>query len=190
MMNCAWVTDWARYLRANPDIDNGLHLTLTAEWDRYRWTPLAGAQHVPGLVDADGYMHRNVRDVVLSATPDEVETEIRAQIAKAQRMRLPITHLDTHMGTLAATPAFYERFVQVGIQMGIPVLAVGGHATQARQQWPHAEALLEPWLEAIWTAGLPIIDDLDMRSYGWTDFDTKKEGIIDTSAVGRYLKRP
>jgi chitin disaccharide deacetylase len=180
MMTCPWVADWARYLREHPEVDNGLHLTLTSEWNVFRWGPLAGADQVPGLLDRDGYLHREVRDVALNASPDEVEREILAQIALARRMGLPITHLDTHMGTLAATPAFYERFVKVGIEMDLPIMAVGGHGTQARQQWPGAERITGPFIEQIWDAGLPVLDDLDMRSYGWHDFETKKQGIIQS----------
>jgi chitin disaccharide deacetylase len=180
MMTCPWVPEYARYLRGRPDVDNGLHLTLTSEWDVYRWGPLAGADQVPGLVDADGYLHRNVSDVVLNASPDEVEREIRAQIARARQMAIPVTHLDTHMGTLAASPGFYERLVKVGIELDLPILAVGGHGTQARQQWPGAEAITMPWVRTIWDAGLPVLDDLDMRSYGWHGYEDKKQGIIQS----------
>jgi chitin disaccharide deacetylase len=180
MMPCPWVPDYAAYLRDHPDVDNGLHLTLTSEWNVYRWGPLAGAGQVPGLVDRDGYLHREVRDVVQNASADEVEREIRAQIALARRMGIPVTHLDTHMGTLAATRAFYERLVKVGIEMDLPIMAVGGHGTQARQQWPGAEAVTRPFLERIWEAGLPVLDDLDMRSYGWHGYEEKKQGMIQS----------
>jgi len=180
MMPCSWVPEWNNYLKENPDVCNGLHLTLTSEWNVYRWTPVAGMDAVPGLLDADGYMHRNVIDVVRNASPDEVETEIRAQIALAERMGMPITHLDTHMGTLAATPAFYERFVKVALEKQIPMLAIGGHATQARQQWPTSAPVTEPFIERIWEGGLPVIDDLDMRSYGWHGWEEKKEGMIQS----------
>ena len=95
MMPCPWVPDYAAYLRDRPEVDNGLHLSLTSEWNVYRWGPLAPAAQVPGLLDRDGYLHREVRDVVLTASADEVEREIRAQIAMAKRMGLPVTHLDT-----------------------------------------------------------------------------------------------
>jgi chitin disaccharide deacetylase len=180
MMPCPWVPDYATYLRDHPDVDNGLHLTLTSEWNVYRWGPLAGADQVPGLADRDGYLHREVRDVVQNASADEVEREIRAQIAQAARMGLPVTHLDTHMGTLAATPAFYERLVKVGIELDLPVMAVGGHGTEARQQWPGGEAVTRAFIERIWDAGLPVLDDLDMRSYGWRGWEEKKQGMIQS----------
>jgi chitin disaccharide deacetylase len=180
MMPCSWVPEWNNYLKENPHVCNGLHLTLTSEWNVYRWTPLAGIDQVPGLVDAEGYMHRGVMGVVMNSNGDEVEKEIRAQIALAEHMGMPITHLDTHMGTLAATREFFERLVKVGIEKQIPILAVGGHGTQARQQWPQSIPVTEPFMPQVWEGGLPVIDDLDMRSYGWHNWEEKKEGMIQS----------
>lgn len=178
MMPCPWVPEWNNYLKEHPGICNGIHLTMTSEWNVYRWTPLAGLNAVPGLLDKDGYMPRNVEEVVRNATADEIEQEIRAQIALAERMGMPISHLDTHMGTVAATPAFYERVIKVASEKHIPMLAVGGHATQAKQQWPELAPMLESYKHKIWDAGLPLIDDLDMRSYGWSTWEEKKAGMI------------
>src|SRR5438045_113280 len=54
MMPCPWVPEIARHLKNHPAADSGLHLTLTSEWQIYRWGPLAGKSQVPGLVDAEG----------------------------------------------------------------------------------------------------------------------------------------
>jgi predicted glycoside hydrolase/deacetylase ChbG (UPF0249 family) len=126
MMPCSWVLEWRDYVRQHPEIDNGLHLTLTSEWKHYRWRPVAGADQVPGLVDDEGYMHRQVVQTITQATADEVETEIRAQIALAEKMGLPVTHLDSHMGTLFYSPAFFERYIKVGIEKQIPIMMISG----------------------------------------------------------------
>jgi hypothetical protein len=174
MMPCGWVPEWAAWLRENPDIDNGIHLTLTAEWDNYRWMPVAGAAQVPGLVDKDGYLHDNVAQVVENATPDEVETEIRAQIAKAEAMGMTITHIDSHMGTLFATPEFFERYMKVGIEKQLPILVAGGHLTHARRENPEAVEQLMPIAGRVWEAGLPVLDDIHTDSYAWKELGTKK----------------
>src|SRR5271154_4215075 len=54
MMPCSWVPGFVDFLKAHPEIDAGLHLTLTSEWKSYRWGPLAGKKRVPGLVDKEG----------------------------------------------------------------------------------------------------------------------------------------
>lgn len=167
MMPCPWVPEIARYLKDHPDIDSGLHLALTSEWAPYRWGPLAGKSQVPGLVDPEGCLWRSVAGVVAKASPDEIEREIRAQIERAEIMGLPITHLDSHMGTLFARPDYFERYARVGLEKKIPILAVGGHATHANQENPVATQGLRKWIPKIWDAGLPVLDDLHTSSYGW-----------------------
>ena len=167
MMPCPWVPEIAKYLKQHPDVDSGLHLTLTSEWSLYRWPPLAGKPKVPGLVDAEGCLWHGVQQVATHASPDEIETEIRAQIDRAEQLGMPITHLDSHMGTLFARPDYFERFAKVGMEKGIPILAIGGHATYALKENPEASGKLRPWIPKIWNAGLPVIDDLHTDSYGW-----------------------
>ena len=42
MMNCSWVPGAVAWSKANPEACVGVHLTHTAEWDNYRWGPVAG----------------------------------------------------------------------------------------------------------------------------------------------------
>lgn len=167
MMPCPWVPEIARYLQAHPNVDSGLHLTLNSEWAAYRWGPLAGKAHVPGLVDHEGCLWPSVGQVIRKATPDEIEMEIRAQIDRAETLGLQITHLDSHMGTLFARPDYFERFVKVGVERQIPILCVGNHMAHTRLENREAVAMLQPWVKKIWNAGLPVIDDLHTDSYGW-----------------------
>ena len=167
MMPCSWVSEIGHYLHEHPDVDSGLHLTLTSEWKSYRWGPLAGKSAVPGLVDNEGCLWRSVPQVLASASADEIELEIRAQVDRAKTLNMPITHLDSHMGTLFAHPAYFERYVKVGIQEQIPILIAGGHLTYARQENGDAIEALKPYVEKVWAAGLPVIDDLHTNTYGW-----------------------
>lgn len=170
MMPCPWVPGFVHFLKENPSIDAGLHLTLTSEWKDYRWGPLSGKPKTPGLVDAEGAMWRSVGDVVKNATPDEVEAEIRAQVERARTMGFEPTHLDSHMGTLFATPAFIERYLKVGIAYKIPVMFPGGHNTLIAKGLQGTSANMEMARMAgktLWDAGLPVLDDLHNDSYGW-----------------------
>lgn len=170
MMPCPWVPGFVHYLKQNPDLDAGLHLTMTSEWKDYRWGPLAGKPAVKGLVDSEGAMWPSVAEVIKNTTPDEVETEIRAQLERARTMGFEPTHMDSHMGTLFASPAFLERYVKVGIQEKIPVMFPGGHNTAIQvdeKMSPEMYAMTQNIGKQLWAAGLPVLDDLHNVSYGW-----------------------
>lgn len=168
MMPCPWVPGFVRFLKAHPAIDAGLHLTLTSEWKDYRWVPLSGKEEVPGLVDLEGALWPNVKDVVLHATADEVEAEIRAQIERALKMGFVPTHLDSHMGTLFATPEFTERYLKVGMEYKIPVMFPGGHNTVISKRTSLDMNRVRSIGRLLWNAGLPVLDDLHDGSYDWT----------------------
>ena len=178
MMPCSWVPEFNAYLRENPHICNGLHLTLTSEWRGYRWAPVAGRDAVPGLVDSEGYMHRRVQDVIANATPDEVETEIRAQIALAEKMGMPITHLDSHMGTLFYSPAFLERYVNIGIEKQIPVMIMSGYNVENELQRAIAP-MVQRAAQRAWEGGLPVLDDLMTSTADTSDPQVMTEALIE-----------
>lgn len=164
MFPCPWVTEIVRYAKEHPALDAGVHITLTSEFGRYRWGPLAGVKQVPGLVDPDGYLWGHVEEVAMSAKADEVETEIRLQVARCRMMGFEPTHLDTHMGTVFANPLFLQKYVDLGIETGIPVMAPAGHMSHLVANMPMMAAplrLLGKHLgPKLWDAGLPVIDDL------------------------------
>src|SRR5262249_40127137 len=99
-------------LKENQDIDVGVHLALTSEWERVKWRPLTNA---PSLVDGDGYfrpMTRQRNDFppntgFIDAKPilGEVERELRAQIETAKRhLGKRVSHVSAHMFAARATP--------------------------------------------------------------------------------------
>jgi chitin disaccharide deacetylase len=130
MVPCPWLTEVAAYAQSHPDADLGLHLTLTSEWKNYRWAPLAPNDIVRGLLDGGGYLGRE--GVWMRATPDDVEREVRAQIERARQVGISPTHLDSHMGTLFANPAFFAALVKVAHEYKLPFLAV--RVTDARAE--------------------------------------------------------
>ena len=42
--------------RAHPELDAGVHLTLTSEWEGYRWPPLSTRDPASGLCDELGIL--------------------------------------------------------------------------------------------------------------------------------------
>ncbi|MDM7461396.1 MAG: polysaccharide deacetylase family protein [bacterium] len=160
MMPCAWVTEAVAWCKKHPDADVGLHLTLTSEWSTIRWRPVAPASQVKGLLDPQGYMWSSVEQAARHATPQEVETEIRAQIELALQMGLKPTHLDSHMGTLYSDPRFFEVFLKTAIEYKIPPMVFS--PTPEMMLMAAARGLnYRAIYQRIRAAGLPTIDYLN-----------------------------
>lgn len=121
MVPCPWFPEIANYSKANPDVDLGLHLTLTAEWQDYKWGPVTPSPEVPGLVNEQGFLYDNCADVVRKASVAEVEKELRAQIERAIAFGVNVSHLDSHMGCLF-NPKYFEAYLKIGREYGLPLL--------------------------------------------------------------------
>jgi len=177
MMPCSWVPECAAWLKERPQADAGVHLTLTSEWKHYRWGPVAGKPAVPGLVDSQGCLWHRVSDVVANASPDEVETEMRAQVDKALAMGIQPTHLDSHMGT-CFQPQYIERYVKIGIEKHIPILMFGGHMQHIGAEAAQFKPLLRSLAQQLWDAGLPVIDDLVTQPTRASDYEGRRDELI------------
>ena len=193
MMPCPWVPGFVQYLKEHPSVDAGLHLTLTSEWDSYRWGPLAGKPAVPGLVDSVGALWPSVEAVVKHATANEVFTEISAQLERARKMGFEPTHVDSHMGTLFAKPDFMEQYIKLGVANKIPVMIPGGHNTMVGKEsnlTPELQAQLTQVGQLLWTSNLPVLDDLHNVSYDW-EYPTGKnvtDAALQKFATSKYIE--
>lgn len=123
MVPCPWTNDFARYYAENPHLDVGIHITLTAEWDYYKWGGVLPAGEIPSLLDENGYFYASVEEVGQHAQADEVEKEIRAQIERAMALGIHPSHLDTHMGSVLARPEFLQIYMKLGMEYDLPVFA-------------------------------------------------------------------
>jgi predicted glycoside hydrolase/deacetylase ChbG (UPF0249 family) len=121
MVPCPWFAGIAEIARRRPDLDLGVHLTLNAEFAPYRWRPLTGVSD-DGLTDADGYMWRDVSSA-RHADLEAVEAEMRAQIDTALAAGIDVTHLDSHMGTIAM-PEYLDIYLKLGAEYRLPVFLV------------------------------------------------------------------
>lgn len=121
MVPCPWFPEIAAYARANPKADFGLHLTHTSEWVRYKWGPVASKSEVPGLVDPQGYLWPDIQSVYKNSTPEQAETEARAQIKKALGAGVDVTHIDSHMGALQYDLRYYEAYRKLAREFDLPL---------------------------------------------------------------------
>ncbi len=130
MVPCPWFPEAVRFAGAQPGMDLGVHLTLNSEWQNLRWGPVNSKDKVPSLLDADGYFPPATAEVTRNAEPAEVELELRAQIERAQKMGVHITHLDSHMGALLTSVPLFKVYVKMGRAYGLPILSeeAGSHA--------------------------------------------------------------
>lgn len=182
MMPCPGVAGIAAYLARHPGTDSGVHITLTSEWPDFRWRPLAAHDPADGITAPDGAFWPDARSLARHARPEAVEREIRAQVAAADAMGLPVTHLDCHMAAAYVRPDFFEALARVGMARGVPVMAEGGPfgpwqaarrlAAKAHARLARRASFLFPRpprdrSAALWRAGLPLIDHIHADSYGW-----------------------
>jgi hypothetical protein len=115
MVPCPWARDAAAQYRGE---DVGVHLTLNAEWETYRWGPITSA---PSLLDGDGGFPRTIEDTWDHADVEEVRRECRAQIERAILWGFDVSHLDSHMGTLQLRPEFFDVYLELAVDFGLPV---------------------------------------------------------------------
>ncbi|MBP7933841.1 MAG: ChbG/HpnK family deacetylase [Phycisphaerae bacterium] len=122
MTPCAWFPEMAAYCRDHPQLDTGVHATLTSEWKYYRWRPVSPHDKVPGLLDSEGFLWPDVRGAAQSGRAEEVEQELRAQVQRALAFGIKPTHLDTHMGTVFSRPDFFQAYRKVANEFKLPYL--------------------------------------------------------------------
>jgi predicted glycoside hydrolase/deacetylase ChbG (UPF0249 family) len=119
MVPCPWFPEAAAFCRAHPEVDMGVHLTLTSEWKTYRWGPISTRDPASGLIDDEGFFYRTSEEAQQHGDPAAIQRELEAQVARALAYGVPITHVDTHMGTVAV-PQLIPGYLQLAAQHGVP----------------------------------------------------------------------
>ncbi|MEO0922167.1 MAG: ChbG/HpnK family deacetylase [Pseudomonadota bacterium] len=103
MMPGACITQAADMFRVHPDVDIGIHLTLTSEWDAVKWKPLT---HAPSLVDGSGSFLPLLFPQAGRSAPclqrvdwslQEIADELHAQIELGLKMFPQASHISSHM---------------------------------------------------------------------------------------------
>lgn len=137
-------------LADNPQVDVGIHLALTSEWDNIKWRPLT---HCPSLTDSNGYFYPKIWPdasypngglLQHAWKMNEVEQELRAQIEMGLKRIPRISHVSAHMGCTRMSPevaALAKKLaIEYKIDIDLDALGVKGvgfngpHATLAEKK--------------------------------------------------------
>ncbi|HVN56695.1 MAG TPA: polysaccharide deacetylase family protein [Bacteroidales bacterium] len=122
MVPCPWAREIEKYVKDHPTLDVGIHLTMTAEWENYKWGGISPSDQIPSLLDREGDFYATVEDLGKVAKGEEARKELKAQIEKAIAAGVHPTHLDTHMGSVLANPALVKVYLELSAEYGLPVL--------------------------------------------------------------------
>jgi hypothetical protein len=97
------------------------------------------------------------------------------------------------MGTLFGKPEFMDRYIKLGVENKIPVMFPGGHNSLLQTTpsiTPEIQAGLLQVGQQLWTAGLPVLDDLHNVSYNWKYPEGKNvsDAQIQKFATSKYIE--
>jgi predicted glycoside hydrolase/deacetylase ChbG (UPF0249 family) len=202
MAPCPWFPEAVALLQANPTYDVGVHLTMTSEWDNFKWRPLSDAT---SIVNEDGYFHTRFRrrdgypeESVLEECdwiPEDVEKEYRAQIDLIRRHIPWVSHMTNHMGYLRDDAVFSEIVERLSAEYNLAVdlsahgferfRGFGGDsqalsAAEKIETLRHNLATLQPgrWL----FVDHPAYDRPEMRAIhhpGYENVAADRQGVVD-----------
>ena len=170
MVPCPWAREASSRYRGE---DIGVHLTVNAEYELYRWGPIT---HAPSLLGGDGGFPRTVEDVWDHADLDEVRRECRAQIERAILWGFDVSHLDAHMGTLQLRPEFFDVYLELALEFGLPLRMVG--ANVERYMGFPARAVAADVAEVVGEHGA-LVGGVGSRETFERDFATLRPGVTE-----------
>ncbi|HEX7900397.1 MAG TPA: ChbG/HpnK family deacetylase [Planctomycetota bacterium] len=198
-----WYPQAVRMLKERPEIDVGLHLCLTSEWEEVKWRPLT---HAPSLVDAGGHFFPTTRQrkdfppdtgfLEAGPKPEEVERELRAQIEKLKRDLPRLSHMSSHMGTAVSTPELKALVQKLGAEYGLavetsnikPVRGWSGARKSGEQKEADLVDVLQKLEAGTWLiVEHPALDSPESRAMGHRGYTNVAE---DRAGVLRALTSP
>jgi predicted glycoside hydrolase/deacetylase ChbG (UPF0249 family) len=113
-----WFLEVASICKDNPKYDVGVHLTLTCEYELYRWRALSSVDPKTGLLDSERSLWRTSEEAIANVTVKAAEIEMRSQIQMALDNGIDVTHIDSHMGTVM-NPKFLPSYLELAQEFNI-----------------------------------------------------------------------
>ncbi len=186
MVPCPWFPAVVKMCRENPEMDMGVHATLNAEWESYRWGPVFGVGAGSGLRDEAGYFHDDPDNTSKLASAEDVEREVNAQIEKALKAGIDVTHVDSHMGTIM-NPKYIQSYIQAASSRLLPNFLPRLNAVGIDLMGVDAEERVKyaPVMEMMESLGVPMMDGvLSMPlEHGDNHIEVAKK-LLDKAPIG------
>lgn len=118
----SWAYGMGSFAQRNAKYCFGIQLALTTERGaNYAWEPVASSDKVPSLISKRGAMYAEVDEVLKSAHINEVETELRAQVAHARQMGITPYFFNSHFGILDYNDQYWRLQARLAAEYGMPV---------------------------------------------------------------------
>ncbi len=195
MVPCSWFPATASYCREHPAVDMGVHLTLTSEWDSYRWGPISTRDKASGLMDDEGCFFRSTLDAQQHGDGPAVQAEINAQIKRALDAGIDVTHIDTHMGTVYH-PKYLPFYVQAAVEHRLPLFIGRWDEVRLRAHGMDDEVIASvvSAVAELEKQGIPLLDSYCITSLG-DSIDTRLDHVKQLfkelpSGITHYIIHP
>jgi len=161
MVPCPWFPAAAAYARSHPRADLGVHLTLNCEYTSYRWGPISTCDPASGLLDAEGYLFRRTQDTQTHADPAAVRAELRAQVQRSLAAGVDVSHVDTHMGTVAHRK-FIAAYIELARDFRLPLMLMRHDEAMWRARGLDAETAAQAAADVatLEAAGVSLVDHI------------------------------
>jgi chitin disaccharide deacetylase len=160
MLPAPWGLDFAQRADDLEKYDVGLSLTLTSEYSNYRWKPILPAGDVPSLIDSDSYLWRTLTQFTASATSEDADREVQAQIQRAKAAGFEPSHLTPHMGALVWRPDLMAVYLGAAHKHWIPAIIVELTPQRLAEFQQRGYPVSEHLAQMIAKYPLPKLDDL------------------------------
>jgi chitin disaccharide deacetylase len=138
-----WFPEAVKLLQANPQIDVGVHLALTSEWDNVKWRPLTSATSLReprGFFYPMVFPNPNYPGLSLKENKwllEDIEQEFRAQIETAQQHLPQVSHWSAHMGCVSLSDDVRRLVKRLAIEYKINIDLTELNVTSVGYDGPH-----------------------------------------------------